>query len=230
MAKNKEPLKVVKKLSNGSKLFNNHMVVTPVARLCFVNFVTPRQSENDDGNKRENYGCTPLFKRKEDLSLIKLACQRFAIQEKGEKGKRLKNPLRLQDDKVDDYDGFVKGAYFMNCTTKFAPKCIDGQKNEIERSAVYSGCYARLTLRPYYYENKGNKGIGLGIAAVQFIRDGEPLGGGGVDPDDVFDADESDDIEDDMEEEDIDDEDEEEDDEDDRPRRKKGKSRREEFV
>jgi len=190
-------IKVLKKLSNGSALLSNGMVRTPVARIMFVNFVTAKTTEDDDGNTRENYGCLTAFKKGEDLSLIKLACQRFAIQEKGEKGKRYKNPLRLQDEKVDDYEGFVEGAFFMNNTSKYKPRCIGREKEEIELSSFYSGCYARLTLRPYLYDRKGNKGVGLGIAAVQFIRDGEPIGGGGVDPNDVFDADETDDIADD---------------------------------
>jgi len=136
-----------------------------------------------------------LFNKGEDLSMLRLCVERF-IKELGSKGQRLtrKTPLRLQDEKVGLYQGFVKGAYFMNTTTKFKMRPIDRDKNEIGLDSFYSGCYARATLRPYNYSQRGNSGIGLGLSALQFIRDGESLGGGGIDPQDAFDRDESEDI------------------------------------
>src|SRR5215472_2005688 len=101
MAKNgkhDKELKPVKKLPNGSILYSNCNVRGPICRLSFVSFVTPKTNENDDGTERKNYGCACLFKKGENLSLIKEACRRFAAQEKGERGKRYKDPLRQQDD------------------------------------------------------------------------------------------------------------------------------------
>ena len=193
----KGELKPVMRRSNGSVLFSNGMVRTPVARLSFVNLQTPREQTNDDGSTRSVYSCVLLFPKGEDLTLLRLACERFQ-KELGSKGQKLtrKSPLRMQDEKVDDYQGFVKGAYFMNTTTKFKMRPIDRDKNEIGLDSFYSGCYARVTLRPYYYSQRGNSGIGLGLSALQFIRDGESLGGGGIDPQDAFDRDESENIDD----------------------------------
>jgi hypothetical protein len=175
------------------------MVRTPVMRLSFVNFETPKETEQDDGTKRKAYGCAALGEPGQDLSLLNMCCERFGKAELGDKYNRLKRktPLREQDEKVDDYDGFQEGAYFLNVTTKYKPRCTGRNKEEISNDSFYSGCYARLTLRPYFYDVRGNKGIGLGIAAAQFIRDGEPLGGGGIDPNDAFDEEEGDEIEDD---------------------------------
>lgn len=191
--KDKE-LRPIKKLPNGSILYSNFTVRGPVCRLSFVSFVSPKTNENDDGTTRENYGCACLFKKGENLSLIKEACRRFAVQEKGERGARYKDPLREQDDKVDEYEGFEEGAYYFNSSSKYQPRCIGRNKEEIDTSSFYSGCYARLLYRPYIYDRKGNRGIGLGLAGAQFIRDGEPLGGGGYDPETWAD-DEGDDIE-----------------------------------
>jgi hypothetical protein len=194
----KEDLRPIKKLANGSALLSNGWVRTPVARLSFVNFVTPKTNTGDDGSERESYGCATLFPKGTDLKLLTEACEKHAKAEKGDKWKRFaKTPLRKQDDKVGDYDGFVEGGWYMNNSSKYKPKATGRDKGDIELSAFYSGCYARLILRPYCFDNKGNKGTGLGIAGVQFIRDGEPLGGGGIDPNDVFDAEEGDDISDD---------------------------------
>ena len=194
----KQDLRPIKKLKNGSVLYSNGWVRTPIARLSFVNFTSPKTNTGDDGTERESYGCATLFRPKEDLSLVRMACEKHAKSEKGDKWQKFKkSPLRKQDDKVGEYDGFVEGGWYMNNSSKYKPRCTGRDKEEIELSSFYSGCYARLLLRPYVYERSGNRGTGLGIAAVQFIRDGEPLGGGGVDPDAVFDAEEGDDISDD---------------------------------
>jgi hypothetical protein len=195
MAKPKEKQKVIKKLSNGSKLYANFMVLGPVGRLGFVNFATPKTNENDDGTTRETYGCAQLFKKGENLTLMREACDGFAKREKGDKAKRFsRRPLRQQDDKVDDFDGFVEGGWYLNTSTKFPPTLTGPQREEIEASAFYSGCYSQILFRPYFYDNKGNCGISLGIAACQFVRDGKRLSGGGVDPNDYFDDHEPDDI------------------------------------
>jgi hypothetical protein len=186
-------LKPIKKLGNGSVLYSNFNVRSPVGRLSFVNFTSPKTQENDDGTTRENYGCAVLFKKGENLLLLKEACEKFALQEKGANGRRYKNPIREQDDKVGQYDGFVDGAFYFNTSSKYPPKCIGRNREEIPLSAFYSGCWARLLFRPYIYDRKGNRGIGLGLAGAQFIRDDEPLGGGGYDPETWAD-DEGDDV------------------------------------
>ena len=47
----------------------------------------------------------------------------------------------------------------------------------LNRSEVYSGCYARVSLNFYAFNSNGNKGVACGLGNIQKIRDGEPLGG-----------------------------------------------------
>ena len=47
----------------------------------------------------------------------------------------------------------------------------------LDRSEVYSGCYARVSLNFYAFNSNGNKGIACGLGNIQKIRDGESLGG-----------------------------------------------------
>jgi hypothetical protein len=42
---------------------------------------------------------------------------------------------------------------------------------------VYSGCYARVSLRFYAYNSNGSKGVAAGLGNIQKLADGEPLGG-----------------------------------------------------
>jgi len=47
----------------------------------------------------------------------------------------------------------------------------------LERSEIYSGVYARVSLSFYAFNSNGNRGIACGLGNIQKVRDGEPLGG-----------------------------------------------------
>ena len=59
-----------------------------------------------------------------------------------------------------------------------APQIVDKNVEPIlDRSEVYSGVYARVSLSFYAFNVNGNKGIACGLGNIQKIKDGEPLGG-----------------------------------------------------
>lgn len=59
------------------------------------------------------------------------------------------------------------------------PFLCDKNRVKIDPSEVYSGCYGIASINFFGYEFQGSKGIGVGLNGIQFLRDGEPLGGGG---------------------------------------------------
>lgn len=54
-------------------------------------------------------------------------------------------------------------------------KC--GESLILDRSEVYSGVYAHVSLSFYAFNTNGNKGVACGLGNIQKVRDGEPLGG-----------------------------------------------------
>ncbi|XCB30433.1 DUF2815 family protein [Arcanobacterium hippocoleae] len=91
----------------------------------------------------------------------------------------LKLPLR--DGNVERDDEAYKNAYFVNANSVTAPQIVDEYVQPIlDRSEVYSGCYARVSLSFYAFNTNGNRGIACGLGNIQKLRDGEPLGGGRV--------------------------------------------------
>jgi hypothetical protein len=48
----------------------------------------------------------------------------------------------------------------------------------VQKGEIYSGCYARVCVSLFPYNTAGKRGIGIGLEAVQKLRDGDPLGGG----------------------------------------------------
>ena len=88
----------------------------------------------------------------------------------------LKLPLR--DGDTEREDEAYRDAYFINANSTTAPQIVDRSVQPIlDRSEVYSGCYARVSINFYAFNSTGNRGIACGLGNIQKVRDGEPLGG-----------------------------------------------------
>ncbi|MCH5185200.1 MAG: DUF2815 family protein [Oscillospiraceae bacterium] len=89
----------------------------------------------------------------------------------------LKLPLRDGDIERPDDEAYA-GSCFINATSKDKPQIVDKNIQPVlDRSEIYSGCYARVSISVYPFNTNGNRGIGCGLGNIQKIADGEPLGG-----------------------------------------------------
>lgn len=159
---------------------SNTKVVTGVVRLSYANVWEPKSIQ----------GGTPKYsvsliipkadvKTVHDINAaidaaIKDGAGKFGgkIPPKGS----LKLPLRDGDTERDD-DAY-KNAFFLNANSATAPQIVDRDVNPIlDRSEVYSGVYARVSINFYVFNSSGNRGVACGLGNIQKIRDGEPLGG-----------------------------------------------------
>ena len=174
-------------------------VVTGLVRLSYANVWEP---------KAVNEGATPKYSvsliipksDKETIAKINAAID-AAIEEGVGKfgGKKpnkaaIKLPLRDGDVEREDDEAYAN-SYFLNANSTTAPQIVDVKVQPIlERSEVYSGVYARVSVNFYAFNSNGNKGIACGLGNIQKVRDGEPLGGktnaaddfGSVDDDDLL--------------------------------------------
>lgn len=97
---------------------------------------------------------------------------------------KLKTPLRDGDD--EENTKVYEGKYFFNSSNTQPPKTLGRRKEQIveEDGIIYSGCYANVVINFYAFDTNGNKGVAASLGGVQFVRDGEPLGGNSVSDDD----------------------------------------------
>lgn len=152
-------------------------IMTPEFRVSFPAVFEPAGMLNQE----KKYSVTMLFDKKSaDLTAIKAAI-RAAVEAKfpdpTKRPKGLKNPLRDGDTDKPDTDGYA-GCFFATARSKTRPGLIDAKKVEIiAPEEFYAGCYARATVTVYYYDQAGNKGVGLGLQNIQKLRDGEPFSG-----------------------------------------------------
>ena len=132
----------------------------------------------------EKYSVSVLIP-KSDLETVKAvnAAIDAAIEEGvskfgGKKPNRAAIKLPLRDGDVERDDEAYKGHWFINANSTTPPQIGDrAVKPILDRSEVYSGCYARVSLNFYAFNSNGNKGIACGLGNIQKVRDGEPLGG-----------------------------------------------------
>ena len=161
-------------------------LTTPEFRVSYPNVFKAKM--NTKSEKLE-YSLVALFKKGEDLQVLKAAAQE-ACEEKWGKDKakwpkNLRSPFRDQADREKTEDdgrtympeGYVKGAIYFNLKNTQKPGVVDQSLQPIiEENEFYAGCYARATLSCYAYDNMGNAGVNFGLRNVQKTRDGDPLG------------------------------------------------------
>lgn len=99
-----------------------------------------------------------------------------------------KKAIRDGEEK-ENLAGFGAGKKFITFSSKHRPGIIDAKGNPIEpvvdqetgkidlqacNEIFYAGCYARVTMTVYAYDNVG-KGVAFGLQNIQLISEGERL-------------------------------------------------------
>lgn len=152
-------------------------VMTPEGRVSFPNVFRVGKAMNV--GEEGKYSVTLLFKKGETLDGLKAAAHAVLVEKFGTPDKfpkNLRSPFRDQGDK--EFEGYEAGAIFITATSKQRPGLVDHNVNDIiEEREFYPGCYARISVRPFYYDQKGNRGVAFGLQNIQKLRDGDPLGG-----------------------------------------------------
>ena len=158
---------------------NSTKVVTGVVRLSYANVWEPKSINGG----AEKYSVSVIISKddKKTIDAINAAVD-AAIEEGlakfgGKKPNKAAIKLPLRDGDTERDDEAYAGSYFLNANSQTAPQIVDQNVNPIlNRSEVYSGVYARVSLTFYAFNSNGNKGVAVGLGNIQKVRDGQPLG------------------------------------------------------
>jgi hypothetical protein len=156
-------------------------VITGVVRLSYCNAWEPKSINGS----AEKFSVSLIIPKNDTKSISAInAAVNAAIEEgKGKFGGKVPNKaalkLPLRDGDIDRPDDEAyANSYFVNANSNTAPQIVDRLVQPIlDRSEVYSGVYARVSVNFYAFNSNGNRGIACGLGNIQKIRDGEPLGG-----------------------------------------------------
>ena len=166
---------------NTEKNANPTKVVTGVVRLSYANCWEPKSVNGG----AEKYSVSLIIPKSDAKTVAAINAAVDAAIEGG-KGKfggkipnraALKLPLRDGDIDRPDDEAYA-GCYFVNANSTTAPQIVNRKLEPVlDRSEVYSGVYARVSVNFYAFNSNGNRGVACGLGNIQKIRDGEPLGG-----------------------------------------------------
>ena len=160
---------------------NPTKVVTGIVRLSYANIWEPKAIQGGE----PKYSASLIIPKSDKKTVAAINAAIDAAIEEGKSkfgGKApnkgaLKLPLRDGDIDRQDDEAYA-GCYFLNANSKTPPQIVDQEVNPIvDRSEVYSGVYARVSVNFYVFNSNGNRGVACGLGNIQKIRDGEPLGG-----------------------------------------------------
>lgn len=158
-------------------------VVTGKVRLSYVHLFEPYTSDPDQEAK---FSTTILIPKSDKATMAKLRAAEEAAKEIGKSSKwdgkipgNLSSIIHDGDEEADlERNPEYAGHYYMAMSSKQRPGVVDQNLNAIlDSTQVYSGCYARVSINAFPYNAKGKKGVSFGLNNVQFLEDGEPLGG-----------------------------------------------------
>lgn len=159
-------------------------LVTGKVRFSYVNAFEPRETPNGD----LKYSVTLLIpkidgdtKQRIDAEINKTLQENLASTFKGVMPANPKLPIHDGDglrQSGEPYGAECKGHWVITAISNSAPEVVDVSCNPIiSKNELYSGCYGRVSLRFYAYNQNGNKGIGCGLGNIQKLEDGQPLDG-----------------------------------------------------
>lgn len=163
---------------------------TPEGTARFVSIFQARQRKDKSGKDQGDpkFEITLIFDSDADLKAMKKAAQEVGIEKFGpkfvdmvKKGK-YNWPFVDNTEKVNDDDERLTGfedddGVSVKFKTKDKPGIVDAEAEPImDKSEVYDGMKARVSCRPYAYDNE-SKGVAFYLINVQKLDDGDRLSG-----------------------------------------------------
>jgi hypothetical protein len=87
----------------------------------------------------------------------------------------------LRDGDEVAYDGYA-GHFSIKASNNKRPVVIDRDKSPLteDDNRIYAGCYVNVIVELWAQDNQYGKRINANLLGVQFAKDGEPFGDGGV--------------------------------------------------
>ena len=167
-------------------------LVTPEFRAAFVGlFKATAPKDNPNGAKK--FSIRAAFPPDSDLEVMKKAAQEVAVEKwgQGKVPKTVRSPFRLNEELDNPIPGIGDDWTVMTFSANEdrRPGVVDASVQDImDDSECYSGAWFRVQVRPFAYDQAGNKGVSFGMENVQKTRDDDPLGRGKVPASKAFEA------------------------------------------
>jgi|SRR5262252_815973 len=157
-------------------------ILTPPGVASFLNLEKPRVMPGIV-NAEPRYSLNLIFDKQaqatSEFKALQDGCQEAAKEFfKGKLPAGLRSCFRDGAEKEGQYSGYKAGTIFVQPWSKNKPGVVNRERQEVvDYTEFYAGWTARAFVRPFAYDQAGNKGVGLFLDVVQFLRPGPRLDG-----------------------------------------------------
>jgi hypothetical protein len=151
----------------------------PSARLSFPSLFNMASFGGESTGK---YEATFILDKKEHAKVIvEIEAVIGKLQKDELKGKVASDKVCLKDGDEMDRPEYA-GKMTIKASTKKRPLVINRDKSAISEddNIVYAGCYVNGIVTLWAQNNQYGKRINAQLDGVQFVRDGDPFGDGGI--------------------------------------------------
>ena len=170
-------------------------VTTGVVRFSYLTIDQPRLGPNAKEGDKPKYSVMLLIPKSDKETRAALKAAEKEAYEEGVtskwNGKRSQVESVIHDgDKPkksgDSYGPECEGHWVMNVSAVRRPFLVDRNVRPMDPKDIKSGDYGRANITSFPYTGLSN-GVTFGLEGLQFVRSGDPLGGG-ISPEKAFDA------------------------------------------
>lgn len=174
---------------NTARQLESGNLLTPKGRMVYPALFTPSLPRGETDKDKAKFQVTILYPKGSDIGALKAAveeCINDNVSEKARRTTKIKVPfLRTEDQPrfaefADEYPLMIRynAKFKPDVVTPKGDRTIDESE---EADEVYSGRWARVSCRAFFYDHPtGGKGVSLGLQNVQLLDHDEPIAGGRV--------------------------------------------------
>ena len=161
-------------------------VTTGKVRLSYVTFDKPRLSADAAPDAKPKYSVMLIIPKTDRLTMKALRKAEKEAYEEGVSSKwggrkpRVESTIHDGDEPKksgDPYGPECADSWVLNASSVRPPRVVDRNRQPMDVTKVKSGDYARVALNSFPFTGLSN-GVTFGLEAVQFIEEGDPVGGG----------------------------------------------------
>lgn len=172
----------------------DHIAMLHNVRLAFAQLWTAKQVNND--GKAAFSAAFLMTPDHPDIAALRAIISQVAAAKWGVDGAETLKILIAGDriclrngDAKANYDGFA-GNMYVSSRSPSRPLVIAQDRSALAESdgKPYSGCFVNAQIAVWAQQNTHGKRINAQLRGVQFLRDGDAFGGGGVAQPDEFDV------------------------------------------
>lgn len=181
---------LVKKVKNGA-LYSDGTVRIDNVRFSHPHIDKAWGGKDDDGKEQaKKFSVVGLAPKTTHGEVQKLLVQVINDILKENKLERLSSDKKFVRDGDQAGKPECDGMWTISAREDRRPavRDADGAKMRDEteiREKFYGGAYGNILIRPWFQKNKFGTRVNAGLSAIQFLRDGEPFGEGGISDDEV---------------------------------------------